>query len=184
MGIVAKVEFTNYQVSVAKALDLIGTRDKLPDRGLIIIKPNLTNADVPPVTTNVAAVEAVYEYCKAHTQAEVAIGEGCGSGTTEQTYEANGYTKLAEKYGIRLIDFNTAEAVLARNENALQLKQFYMPKVVRDVFVISLPILKDHCFTATTIALKNMFGIAAAYNNDAISDCGFGRVSLCTNGQK
>ena len=42
----------------------------------------------------------------------------------------------------------------------MQLKEFHMPKIVPDSFIISLPILKDHCFTKTTVAMKNMFGIA------------------------
>jgi len=40
------------------------------------------------------------------------------------------------------------------------LKQFHIPSIVRDAFLISLPVLKDHSFTKTTIAMKNMFGIA------------------------
>ena len=162
MSKVAKVKFTNYQLSVTKALDLIGAANKLPDNGLIIVKPNLTNADGPPVTTNVAAAEAVYKYCKANCKAQIAIGEGCGNGTTKQTFQANGYTKLAEKYGIRLIDFNQEQTVLVSNDNALQLKEFHIPRIVQGAFVISLPILKDHSFTKTTIAMKNMFGIAPA----------------------
>ena len=129
MSSVAKVKFTDYQNSVTKALDLIDACSELPQSGLIIIKPNLTNADAPPVTTNVAAVEAVYLYCKAHTKAEIAIGEGCGTGTTGQTYRANGYTKLAKKYGIELIDFNKEKAVLLKNDKALQLKKFICPKL-------------------------------------------------------
>ncbi len=35
------------------------------------------NADGPPVTTGVAAAEAVHEYCRAHSHAEIAISEGC-----------------------------------------------------------------------------------------------------------
>jgi 2-polyprenyl-3-methyl-5-hydroxy-6-metoxy-1,4-benzoquinol methylase len=31
---------------------------------------------------SIAAAEAVYEYCRAHSSAEIAIGEGCGSGVT------------------------------------------------------------------------------------------------------
>lgn len=160
MSEVAKVEFVGYHSSVTKALELVGAADKLPAKGLIIVKPNLTNADGPPVTTNVAAVEAVYKFCKDHCSAEIAIGDGCGSGTTEQCFRANGYTRLAEKCGIRLIDFNAEEAVRLRNPNALQLKEFYMPRIVQDAFIISLPILKDHSFTKTTVAMKNMFGIA------------------------
>jgi uncharacterized protein (DUF362 family) len=157
---VAKVKFTDYQNSINKALDLIGAADALPQQGLIIIKPNLTNADKPPVTTPVEIVEAIYNYCKTKTTAEIAIGEGCGSGTTEQTYRANGYMALAEKYNIRLIDFNTEKAVKINDSRALQVKKFYIPEILLDAFVISVPILKDHCFTKTTIAMKNMFGIA------------------------
>jgi uncharacterized protein (DUF362 family) len=160
MSKVAKVRFIDYRGSVDRGLDLIGAAEKLPGEGLIIIKPNLTNSDGPPVTTNVGAVEAVCQYCRSHCTAEIAIGEGSGSGTTEQAYRANGYTELAKKYRIRLIDFNTEEAVLLRKEGALQLKEFHMPRIAQEAFIISVPILKDHSFTRTTIAMKNMFGIA------------------------
>lgn len=159
---VARIKFADYVTSVARALDAIGVEGHLPQDRLIIIKPNLTNADKPPVTTSVAMVEAIYNYCRARTRAEIAIGEGCGFGTTIATYQANGYVDLAKKYGLRLIDFNTEKAVTLKNKEALQLKEFHMPEILVDAFVISVPVLKDHSFTATTIAMKNMFGIAPA----------------------
>ena len=160
MSRVAQVKFVDYESSISKALDLIGAGAKLPQKGLIIIKPNLTNSSPPPVTTDVAAAEAVYNYCRVYTQAEIVIGEGCGKGETTKVFATLGYTKLAKKYGIKLLDFNDAEIVLLENKNALQLKHFYMPRIVADAFVISLPVLKDHSFTRTTVAMKNMFGIA------------------------
>jgi uncharacterized protein (DUF362 family) len=162
MGKVASVEFADYKSSIAKALDLVGAADRPLPEGLIIIKPNLTNSSPPPVTTDVAAVEAVYQYCKANTRAEIAIGEGCGEGKTADVFAALGYADLAERYGIRLLDFNQADTVLLENKGALQLKRFHIPKIVYEAFVISLPVLKDHSFTRTTIAMKNMFGIAPA----------------------
>ncbi len=160
MSKIARVKFVDYQSSITKALDLIGAGDRLPKDGLIIIKPNLTNSSPPPVTTSVEAAEALYNYCKIHTKAEIVIGDGCGSGKTPDVFTALRYTKLAKKYGINLIDFNEAETVVLENKNAFQLKQFHMPRIVQDAFVISLPVLKDHSFTKTTIAMKNMFGIA------------------------
>lgn len=162
MSKVVEVEFTDYQTSVTKALEALDAGSRLPDRGLIIIKPNLTNADGPPVTTNVGIVEAVYKYCRARSRAEIAIGEGCGSGATFDTYKANGYIDLANRYGIKLFDFNTERAVKLKRDDARELKEFYIPEIVLDAFVISVPVLKDHCFTVTTIAMKNMFGIAPA----------------------
>ena len=35
-----------------------------------------------------------------------------------------------------------------------------MPRIAKQAFIISLPVLKDHSFTKTTIAMKNMFGLA------------------------
>ena len=111
MSRVAKVKFVDYRSSIASALDLIGAGARLPKQGLIIIKPNLTNSSPPPVTTSVAAAEAVYIYCKAHTKAEITIGEGCGSGRTPDVYKALGYTALAKKYSLELIDFNETDTI-------------------------------------------------------------------------
>lgn len=162
MSIVSQVKFVGYRESVEKSLDLIQAQGKLPQSGLIIIKPNLTNCDPPPVTTNVEAAEAVYNYCRLHSRARIAIGEGCGEGVTAETFRANGYAELAEKYGLRLIDFNEEKTVVVKREDAFQLTQFHMPQILEDAFVISLPVLKDHSLTTTTVAMKNMFGIAPA----------------------
>jgi uncharacterized protein (DUF362 family) len=162
MSTVAQVKFADYHTSISRALDLINAPATLPQQGLIIIKPNLTNSSPPPVTTSVYAAEAVYNYCKAHTKAEIVIADGCGSGKTPQVFKTLGYTDLADKYGLKLIDLNDAETITLKNNNALLLKEFHMPKIVQHAFIISLPVLKDHSFTKTTIAMKNMFGIASA----------------------
>ena len=100
MSQVAKVNFIDYSRSISQTLDLIGAGAQLPQKGLIIIKPNLTNSSPPPVTTSVDAAEAVYLYCKSHTEAQIAIGEGCGSGRTPEVYATLGYTDLAEKAAV------------------------------------------------------------------------------------
>jgi len=160
MSRVAKIPFVDYESSIAKVLDLIGAAQALPQKGLIIIKPNLTNSSPPPVTTSVQAAEAVYKYCRDRTKAQIAIGEGAGSGRTGDVYAALGYTDLAHRHHIELIDFNSADTVELENPDALQLKTFHMPKIARDAFIISLPVLKDHDFSKTTISMKNMFGLA------------------------
>jgi len=160
MSQVAKVKFKDYRQSIPAALDAVGAADQLPQSGLIIIKPNLTTDSPPPVTTNVEAAQAVYQYCKRHTKAEIVIGEGSGNGTTADIYQSQGYTALAEKYKIRLLDFNSEKAVRLRKKDTFVLKEFYLPEIARDAFIISLPVLKDHSFTQTTVAMKNMFGLA------------------------
>lgn len=162
MSKVARVSFAGYETSIPKALDLVGAGEKLPREGLIILKPNLTNSSPPPVTTSVQAIEAVYRYCRARTDARIIIGEGCGSGRTCEVYAALGYMDLIKRCGVRLIDFNDEETVELEKPDALHWKKFHLPRIAQDAFIISVPVLKDHSFTKTTIAMKNMFGLASA----------------------
>jgi uncharacterized protein (DUF362 family) len=162
LGRVARVKFDGYEKSVFRALDLVGAKELLPSDGLVILKPNLTNGSGPPVTTSVHFVKAVHDYCARHTSARLAIGEGSGSGSTFDAFSALGYTEFAKAAGIPLYDFNSEKSVLVSRGDTFHLKEFHIPEVARDAFVISLPVLKDHCFTKTTIAMKNMFGIAPA----------------------
>jgi uncharacterized protein (DUF362 family) len=162
MSKVARVQFDDYESSIRRALDLIGAADALPREGLIIIKPNLTNSSPPPVTTDVRATEAVYQYCRDHTGARIVVGEGAGSGRTGDIYAALGYTDLAKRHGIELIDFNSVETVELSNPDALHWKTFHLPRIAMDAFIVSVPVLKDHDFSKTTIAMKNMFGLAPA----------------------
>jgi uncharacterized protein (DUF362 family) len=90
------------------------------------------------------------------------IGEGSGSGNTTDVFRELFYEDFAHEAGINLIDFNQSATVVSQNEHALRLHRFHMPTILQEAFVISVPVLKDHCFTTTTIAMKNMFGIAPA----------------------
>jgi uncharacterized protein (DUF362 family) len=162
MSVVVKARCGHDYKAVAPALDAIRAGDKLPKKGLIIIKPNLTIDRPPPVTTNVKAVEAVYDYCRKHTECEIAIGEGCGLGETSDVFRATGYEELARRKGIRLIDFNSESAEISENLQAAHWKKLHLPVIARNAYIISVPVLKDHSFTTTTISMKNMFGLAPA----------------------
>lgn len=162
MSIVAQTRCDKSYKNLAVVLDAVGAGEMLPQKGLIIIKPNLTNSSPPPVTTNVRMVEAIFRYCRQKTDCEIAIGEGCGFGETGDVFKANGYDRFAEKYGLKLIDFNSEPSEIFRNERAFHWKEMRLPSIVRKAYIISAPILKDHSFTTTTIAMKNMFGLAPA----------------------
>ena len=84
------------------------------------------------------------------------------AGGRTNVYAALGYTDFAKQEGLRLVDFNEAETVERENPDALQWKGFHLPRIALEAFLISIPVLKDHSFTKTTIAMKNMFGLASA----------------------
>jgi len=158
---VAIVDFEDYDSSITKALDIIKAGKQLSKQKKIIIKPNLTLASKPPVTTDVNCVKGLLNYiAKVNKRAEVVIAEGSGDCDTDKAFEKLGYLELAERYGVDLVDLNQGKFVKLKNPRALVLKEFYLPKVLNDGFLISVPTLKEHGSDKVTISMKNMFGIA------------------------
>jgi len=97
MGKVAIVEFTDYQRSVTEALDAIGAGTAISGQPKLLLKPNIINAQPPPVTTPVECVEAVLDFCRANSTAEILIGDGCGGLDTLDACEQLGYGELARR---------------------------------------------------------------------------------------
>ncbi|MEM3451561.1 MAG: DUF362 domain-containing protein, partial [Nitrososphaerales archaeon] len=73
-------------------------------------------------------------------------------------YEKLGYFKITNNYGVKLIDLNKDKYEIRENHNALFLKKFEFPLTLKDAYIISAPILKEHSITKVTLSLKNMLG--------------------------
>jgi uncharacterized protein (DUF362 family) len=128
-----------------------------PLKRKIILKPNLIAAEPPPTTTPYETIEALAKY---YLEAgyEVVVAEGSGWSDTFNAYKKLGYLRLAEKYGVKLIDLNNDSFELKRNRKALFLKEFEYPLTLKDAYIISVPVLKEHSITQATLSLKNMLG--------------------------
>ena len=159
---VATVEFRDYERSVAEALDGVGAAATIAAQSKIILKPNVINDSPPPVTTPPACVEAVLDYCRASSDAEIVIAEGCGGLDTHVAFEKLGYTDLARRKGVQLVDLDGEDTVELRNPPLQYLPEFHMPRCLTDDFLISIPVLKAHSMAKVTLTLKSMIGIAPA----------------------
>lgn len=152
------VKFKNMG-SLGELLDRLGASKAFSKQKKIVIKPNLITNIPYPVTTDPALVEQVILYIRNCSNAKIIIAEGSGD-DTERNFKELGYTKLAERYGIELIDLNSCETVLLKNPRAECLKQFHFPKALLNSFLVSFACLKHHHAAYVTLSLKNMFGIA------------------------
>jgi uncharacterized protein (DUF362 family) len=142
--------------TVSKGLDYFAK----PSQEKVVLKPNLINEEPPPTTTPCETIEALVKYyCKDY---EVIIAEGSGWCDTYRAYETLGYSKIAERYGIRLVDLNKDEFEIIKNQKALFLKEFEFSLTLKDAYIISVPVLKEHSITKVTLSLKNMLGATIA----------------------
>ena len=156
------VEFVSYRKSIKEALDNIDAGNALSKQKAILVKPNLINTSPPPVTTPVECVEAIIEYIRDCSSAEIVIAEGCGDleYDTDRVFHMHGYAELSKRMDIPLLDLNNTDTRLLKNDDCLVFKEFHMPEIAMNHYIISVPVLKAHSLADITGSLKNMMGFA------------------------
>lgn len=155
-----KIYGTEYKRMTEELLEKADLAARIGDRNLRIgIKPNLvcpTPADFG-ATTHPEIVAGILEYLQGHGFTHMIMAEGSWVGDkTSEAYEYCGYRELSERYQVKFVDtkklgFHPVDCA------GLELN---ITDIVDEVdFWINVPVLKGHCQTRMTCALKNMKGL-------------------------
>ncbi|PIN90747.1 hypothetical protein COU60_00180 [Candidatus Pacearchaeota archaeon CG10_big_fil_rev_8_21_14_0_10_34_76] len=152
------IKFDSYGTTIPKLLDLIKFDNLIRSQESIVLKPSLGEAGVN--ATNIAFVESILRYCLSNRNpgTEIFIAEGCDGQDTMEIFEEIGYKKLAEKYGIGLIDLNKSEAEEVSDGEFIHFSEINYPKILLNSFVISLPSVRKDDSIEFSGALSNMLG--------------------------
>ncbi|SDY78465.1 DUF362 domain-containing protein [Tindallia californiensis] len=122
------------------------------------IKPNLVEAKPASTgaTTHVELVEAVIDFLKEIGIQKITIMEGSWVGdSTEDAFHVCGYKKLAKEKRVELLDLKK-DTYITKKSYEGDLKVCEAPLKVD--YLINMPVMKGHCQTGITCALKNMKG--------------------------
>lgn len=123
------------------------------------IKPNLVLPSPAELgaTTHTEVVEGIVEYLKERGFHNLVIAEGSWVGDrTEEAFSVCGYEALSRRTGVPLID-TQREAAHEKDCAGMALK---LTEVTDRIdFLINVPVLKGHCQTYVTCALKNLKGL-------------------------
>jgi uncharacterized protein (DUF362 family) len=128
-------------------------------RGMrVVLKPNLVTAKEASsgATTTPQVAEGVVEFLRGHGVEDITIAEGSWTGLdTGKAFRACGYEQLARRDGLKLLDLKHDRCLkLEAGELTLEVSR----TVVEADLLINLPVLKGHCQTRMTCALKNLKG--------------------------
>jgi uncharacterized protein (DUF362 family) len=147
-----------------RALDMIGAGDILDRYERVLIKPNYVNSSHPStgVTTDPRVVKGIVEYLLDHgwSTREFAVGEGgMVSYDTMETFRSSGLTDALEEYDVMLYDLNAQPHVEVSIPGGKSLKTVKVAKPFIDYdCILSVPKLKVHCWSLSTLSMKNMMG--------------------------
>ncbi len=123
------------------------------------IKPNLVSPTPASfgATTHPEVVVGIIEYLKLQGFTDITILEGSWVGDkTAEAFEYCGYNKLSQQYDVPLFD-TQKDSFFAADCSGLELN---ICSKLKDIdYLINVPVLKGHCQTHVTCALKNMKGL-------------------------
>lgn len=132
--------------------------DMIPAGASVALKPNLVMAGTPDsgATTHAGVLSGCIEYLQSHGFANISIIEGSWVGDrTGRAYKVCGYDKVCQKYNVPFYDLKLYDTVQVNT--ALRTMEICRRAWEAD-FLINLPVLKGHCQTTMTCALKNCKG--------------------------
>lgn len=156
-------EFSDWKESVFQLLAASDLQQKVQTYDTVLIKPNLVEHHPPPITTPVQLIDAIVEYLQYHCEDKrIIIGEGCGSSShdTHDLFNDFGYTKMATNRKVELLDLNEEDLVCKKDNSFPKWKEMWLPKLLDEVFLFSVPQLKAHSLADVTLTMKNMMGCA------------------------
>lgn len=151
---------TDYKAMTVNLLEKCSLEELIGDKNKHIgIKPNL----VAPVeaswggTTHPEVLDGILAYLRQHGFKNITVMEGSWVGDkTEEAFEVCGFKSVCEKYEVPFCDMQQDKSFV-RDCAGMELN---ICETVKNIdFLINVPVLKGHCQTKITCALKNMKGL-------------------------
>jgi uncharacterized protein (DUF362 family) len=127
----------------------------------VVIKPNNVAIDNQLCATHAGCIEGILEFLKSLGKlGNAMIAESAGGGPTLEGFANYGYTRLAAKFGVKLVDLDqTGHAVVqVFDEGDFRPHAVRMSRLLLDPknFIISATKLKTHDRVVATLSLKNI----------------------------
>jgi uncharacterized protein (DUF362 family) len=124
----------------------------------VSVKPNLVVAKPASsgATTHAGFAEAVFQIAREAGVRDLSIIEGSWLGAdTGRAFAAEGYDRLAKKYDAKLIDLKKDQTVKKQVGGGTAI---VCRSALETDILVNLPVLKAHCQTRMTCAVKNLKG--------------------------
>ena len=138
----------------------------------VVIKPNNVSIAIQLSATHAEGLRGILDFLKSIGKLDQAvIAESAADGPTLEGFANYGYTRLAAKYGVKVLDLDREpfDVVHVFDQRDFRPRAVRMSRLLLDPksFLISAPKMKTHDQVVTTLSLKNViFGAP-------IKDAGF-----------
>src|SRR5690554_3517326 len=169
------------RVMTEQLLAAVKPEEMIKPGATIGLKPNLVLGKPADggATTHPEIAEGIIEYLLVKGFKKIIIMEGSWVGAdTKRAFTTCGYKRLADKYHLELVDLKKDQTIKVE-AGGDPLEICALAKEVD--FLINLPVLKAHCQTGLTCALKNLKGCIPDREKRRFHRLGLHRPIACLN---
>jgi uncharacterized protein (DUF362 family) len=127
----------------------------------VVIKPNNVSTTFQLAATHVDALSGICEFLKSIGKLDNAIIAESSTAPTMTGFENFSYTKLVDKYKVKLVDLDKEDyqTIMAFSESDAKPHPVRVSSILtnqKDNFIISACMLKTHNFAVATMSIKNI----------------------------
>jgi uncharacterized protein (DUF362 family) len=145
------IDIKNMAYKLCENVNLAARMSKNTD---VALKPNyvVSRPASEGATTHPEVLEGIICYLKDNGINDITIMESAWVGdSTKRAFKVCGATRLKEQYNVKLLDLKDDEITDVRGIKVCK-------SAIESGFLINIPVLKGHCQTRMTCALKNIKG--------------------------
>lgn len=149
---------TDAHVMTKSLMESAGVADMIPSCASVVLKPNLVLAQRPEsgATTHAGVLSGCVEYLQDYGISDISIIEGSWVGDdTGRSFQVCGYGQICKGYNVPFFDLKRDRT--RQVDTPLRPMEICRRALDAEYF-IDLPVLKGHCQTKMTCALKNLKG--------------------------
>jgi uncharacterized protein (DUF362 family) len=162
MGDVFVIYGNQVESMVRQLVEKTGTVDRLRPDDRVMIKPNIlvSRQNWVGINTDPRVVEVLVKTLKERGIHRITVGDGSGMGySATKAFEYCGYTNMASRYGLNLVDLERDEFVKKPVRMEGPFKSLEIARTVLECdFFFNVPLMKAHNETLITCSLKNLKG--------------------------
>jgi uncharacterized protein (DUF362 family) len=146
-----------------EALEAVKASEAFKPDERILVKPNYIDSSHPSLgaTTDARIVEGIIRYFKDMGFSRIVVGEGSGFADTMEAFRVAGIDRVAERYGVDILDLNRDEYIEVEVPGGKALKRIRIAKTALESAIVSVPKLKVHRLAVVTLSLKNLMGVVS-----------------------
>lgn len=158
------VKLKSYDETIPKVLTLIKLSEELKKHKNIIVKIHLVPGQ-PQNSTKLEFLEPLIQFLVANKNpgSDIILAEGCDGAETRDLFDELGFTRLAERYSIGLIDLNESSSVEVQNPEFLRFKSIHYPEILLNSFVITATPVRENSELGLSASLDTMLGAFPGY---------------------